>query len=452
MLDVTQDHRTVLLTKCQPSLPAQHSVLTVCRGELAWDRDRAESPLAAPPRVRQTANGGDWHVEIAYPFAAFPELARRTSVGINLHLSVVAPDGYAEWALASDGQYAESPWRFPSLYLIESPLRICELTIESLSYDAHRFRALVENRSDETISGTLRAAVQGEQRHWQQDVPFRLPGRARRSLRGAFNPDPRQVRRQVLSFELCDGMRTVWSGSYHMGNGISIEQIGHVLHLRHRYPLRPWPHDANLSSAKRLDILSRLPRFRRQPAPYLFTERLVDERGRFCVDLRRRDALRRIARYLVGKFPKETDLLAALTYFVNQNLAYSGVCSRAASHMDSLGKFRVGGEICSGFSMVLKALLDELLNPRTGRPYRSEYQNTGNRHVVLAVFLGRRKVFLDPTFGVVHFDATARRLLSAHELAANPRLIERTILGRNEDYTQPERSYMLPSGRGIRPR
>jgi len=237
----------------------------------------------------------------------------------------------------------------------------------------------------------------------------------------------------------------VWSGQYRIGHGIAVKNGGHVLQLHHEAPPAGAPDPVETYQKKRRAILARVPKCRRLPAGALFTERIVSADGGLNVDLRHSGALKRIAAVFLRRFPDETELLAALTYFVHQNLTYSARAACISSQLAPLEKLRVGATICSGFSLVLKGLLESLTDPRTGTPYRAAYQNTGQHHVVLAVCLGRKQVLLDPSLGVVYFDRSGRKLASVAAIVKDRELATRAMLGR-DDFADPDAMYQLHYG------
>jgi hypothetical protein len=445
-LDVQRDMRTCLQTSLQPGKCSVNKRVEVCRGELPWDHFRTEQPSKHAPIVRQSLRAGRWFVGFKYPFRRFPALRARANVGLNFQAQACAARQHIEMAaLAADGQRFDCPWAFPDLVLNDSPFRVRSIRFVELNYDANLFEVAIVNRSARAVSGTLKTLVRAERYRAETAQPFRVRARATRRVTLYFRPSPRAYRHQVLAIEVRDPSQAAWRCAIRIGNGISPNQGGHVLQLHHVAPVAATAGEFG-HTGKRLAILSRLPRCRRLPSVVLATQRIVSADGAIAVDLRRPDALRRLAIAVARIFPEETERLAAFTYFVHQNVVYSARTTPISDTLCPRERFQLGAGICSAFVLILKELLEHLADPRTGKPYCAGYWNTGSRHVVLAVWLGRKKVLLDPTLGVVHFAPRGNGFASADQLAGNPGLVERTILGRNDDYLYPSRGYGIEHG------
>lgn len=428
-LDAEKNHRHAWQSTMRAGQKAQHTEIEAVRGSLPWDVFVREAAMTASPQVQQKVLGQDFLACLTYPFSKFPMLRERPNIGVNARCQAMLPGNVvAADAIVWDSVRADCPWAFSDCSLLEKEnLQVREIEFLSLNYDHNPIRVKVENQGARSAGGVLRVRVTTGQYKFLRDQAFHIEPNFSHAIETFFQPCLRQYRDQQLQLEVESGGQVIWKALYNMGQGIALNQVGHALHLKHIAPKQSTRVGENASLKKRCEILHRLPRFERTPSDVVFCQKLVSKKPKLQFDLNAPDVLTKIAIALKVLFAHEPDLLAALTYFVHQNMTYSARVTPVVNELSPTDKFRIGAGICSAYTLVLKGLLDSL-------NFKSEYWNTGHHHVLLAVKCGRQTVPLDPTLGIVHFNARGEGLLSLSELIRHPKWVERTILGRNEDY------------------
>lgn len=434
-LDAQKNHRNAWRSTLRAGQAAQHCEIEAACGPLPWDIFTQETPMNTMPKTQQEVRGGDLFACLTFAFSDFPVLRERPNIGVNAQCQVMTPgNAIIAGAMAWDGMKADCPWAFRDCSLLpDNPLKVGAVEFLALNYDHNPLCVTAENQSARRVAGVLRVRVAAGQYKFVHDQSFHVAPNSSHAIETFFEPCLRQYRDQKLQLEVEAEGRVIWNAQYNMGQGIALNQVGHVLHLKHLAPERGTRVSENAFLRKRSEILQRLPRFERTPSEVLFCEKLISKKPKLQIDLQKPNVLSKIASALQKLFPDEPDLLTALTYFVHQNMTYSARVTSVVNELCPAEKFRLGAGICSAYTLVLKGLLDSL-------NFQSDYWNTGH-HVLLAVRHKSKIVPLDPTLGIVHFNARGNGLLSLSELASHPEWVERTVLGRNEDYVSSPRQF-----------
>jgi|GEM_PF-4175983 len=452
-LDIERSHRNVIVSTLNPTREPIHKSMTACRGELPWDLFDERDPLSVEPTYKQSIDSqGRWFISITWDHKSAPGVMQAPNIGLNLQLQgKVEGDILDAIALATDNKQWACPWRFASVAVQVDAVHLAGLWMERPNYYRSPCRFKLHNQADKQASGVLRVHVAAEDYEHTLDTPFKVDARESTNVECIILPSQLAYRNQQIHVQVIQEEQVTWRGTFRAGNGISPNQVGHVLHLHHVAPPDGiWPNPINKQIARRQAILEKLPHLRREPTPVLCTERLVSEDSSIDIDLRDNDALARLAYTIGNLFEDEDEKLAGLCLLVHQCLFYSARSAQIASAISPLAILRLGGSICSGFTQVLRGLIETLIDPRTGNPYHCIYHNTGASHVILTVVLGERIALLDPTLGVMHFDESTGKLCDAATLAVDCKLVRSAVVGRDDDYLKPEAAYRLHSGRGTK--
>jgi len=188
----------------------------------------------------------------------------------------------------------------------------------------------------------------------------------------------------------------------------------------------PDPRDPDFALKKRLQIVGRIPRFRRlttaQGAPSDFYLRAED--GSVEFDLMCPGGLKKIADWLYGLFDNDCDRLLAATMFVHQRSITRHSGHNPAGPSGPLSLMRGGSCLCGDRANVLCGILSRMKCDRTGRPFET-YVMGMHGHVVTAVAWEGDFIILDPDTATLFFSRDNSRPATLSELRSDESVVRR---------------------------
>jgi hypothetical protein len=174
-------------------------------------------------------------------------------------------------------------------------------------------------------------------------------------------------------------------------------------------------------------ILDRLPRFKRSSDGLTLCAEGITE-----IDLRRMDALERLAAIISERFTTTEDRITAATLLLCQQglMVSSGTGAKLTMQEGGLGSLRVGAAFCDAYGELLRDLLNRLCDER-GNPLRAvvvnfvpgEVNTFGWPHHWCAGVAYRGGItIVDSELGVVYVNPEEGRLATLQELLDHPEL------------------------------